>query len=82
MRLPPRFHLTIDGTLHRVNRRAVVVPDQLPYLMNRLLAGEDVSEDAFAAFGLTVVAEVDTDMGDDEPDGLDDRARGGVRAIR
>lgn len=75
MRLPPRFHLTVNGTLHRVNRRSVVVPDQLPYLLGRLLSGEEVAEESFAAFGLTVSAEVDMDQADDVPDGLDDYGR-------
>jgi len=75
VRLPPRFHLVIDGTLHRVNRRTVVVPDHLPYLLGRLLSGEEVADEAFAPFGLTVVADVDMDQADDVPDGLDDYAR-------
>lgn len=52
-----------------------MVPDQLPYLLGRLLSGEEVAEESFAAFGLTVSAEVDMDQADDVPDGLDDYGR-------
>lgn len=73
MHLPPRFTVTFDGTLHRVNRRHLITSGGLPSLLTHLLSGGEVPESAWAAFGLRVYAEVDTDQADDEPDGIDDR---------
>ena len=67
MQLPPRFHLVIDGTLHKVNRRANIATGGLAHLIAHLLTGGEVPDSAWALFGLRVVAEVDTDQGDYEP---------------
>lgn len=67
MHLPPRFTVTIDGTLHRVRQRHTITPGSLPYLLGELLSGNDVPDSAWAAFGLRVYVEVDTDQADDEP---------------
>lgn len=63
MRLPPRFHLVIDGDTFRVNERANAAPDQLPYLLDRLLRGQPVADEALTPFGLRVFVEPDMDQG-------------------
>lgn len=68
MRLPPRFHLVIDGTLFKVRRRHTITPGGLPHLLAALLSGDDVPNDVWAAYGLRVDVEVDTDQGGDEPE--------------
>lgn len=75
MKLPPRFTLTIDGTVYRVGRRHNIAPGGLPHLFAYLLSGGEVSEDAWEAFGLRVAIETDTDQGDDQPDDVVDWVR-------
>jgi hypothetical protein len=66
-RLPRLFSLHIDGDLARINTRAILEPNQLPYLVTRLMRGENVGEGALEAFGLRVLIEEDKDQGDEGP---------------
>ncbi len=65
LKLPKRFVLLIEGDLSRVSRRAVVVPSELPYLVERLLRGEQIALSAFSAYGLRVTIEEHLDQTDD-----------------
>ena len=64
MKLPARFVLLIEGDTFRVNQRSNMVPDSLPYLLDRLLGGADVPESAFEPFGIRVTVEEDCGQGE------------------
>jgi hypothetical protein len=66
-RLPRLFSLHIDGDLTRINTCAILEPDQLPYLVTRLMRGEGVGDGALEAFGLRILIEEDMDQGDEPP---------------
>ena len=68
--LPERFCITIEGKLWRIHQRSVIVPNALPYLLNRLLTCKMATAEAFQPFGIRLSIEEDTDQGDDDPDGL------------
>ncbi|MGV0964179.1 MAG: hypothetical protein ACOYBT_09845 [Polynucleobacter sp.] len=68
--LPERFVLTIEGKLYTALVRSNVVPRQLPDMLAALLTGRAIDLSAFAAFGLRVSVEEDTDQANDEPDVL------------
>jgi hypothetical protein len=66
MQLPPRFHLTITGAHWRMRERRTIAPNELPYLLTRLIDGLEVADEALERYGLTVTIEPDMDQGDDE----------------
>lgn len=65
MELDEHFHMSIQGSLREVLRRHIIVPDELPYLIERLMSGYVVADTAFDGFRLRIICEPDTDQGDD-----------------
>lgn len=64
-RLPEHFSLHIEGSISRIRSLSIIVPEQLPYLLKRLMAGQDVGDGALEHFGLRVLIEEDMDQGDE-----------------
>ena len=65
MKLDERFHISIEGSLTDVRRRRIIVPAELPYLLDRLFGGQAVAVEAFDGYRLRVIVEPDTGQGDD-----------------
>lgn len=62
MKLPPKFRLTLTGSIDAFRSRQVV-QDGFSYPFSHMLCGMDVREDLFKAWGLTM--EVEEIIGDD-----------------
>ena len=66
LKAPREFCITIVGKTREVNSRRDLEPSALPYLMDRLLSGEEVLEYSLTLFGLRLWVEWDTDGGSEE----------------
>ena len=73
MHLPPRFVLIIEGTVYGVTRGGHATAPTFAYLIDRLLSGQEISDDALEHYGLRISIEPDTDQACDAPDVLIDR---------
>lgn len=68
MHLPPRFVLIIEGTLYGVTRGGYVTASTFAYLIERLLSGQEIADEALEHYELRVSIEPDTDQACDGPD--------------
>lgn len=75
MHLPPRFVLIIEGTVYGVTRGGHATAPTFAYLIERLLSGHAIADEALEHYELRVSIEPDTDQGCDEADVVIDRIR-------
>ncbi len=78
MHLPPRFVLIIEGTVYGVTRGGIATAPTFAYLIERLLSGHAIADDALEHYALRVSIEPDTDQSCDGPDVLYDARSGKV----
>ncbi|WP_342657149.1 hypothetical protein NPJ82_09345 [Sphingomonas sp. NY01] len=76
MHLPPRFVLIIEGTVYGVTRGGIATAPTFAYLIERLLSGHAIADEALEHYGLRVWIEPDTDQSCDGPDVLYDARSG------